>query len=271
MPNCHLRRIFCPVASSSKTRLLKLTAAMLCTLTVASTSMAPAFCQGFSFQGSVNITPPGLPAPPNLPGFPGLPQLPGLPGISISTSGGANGLPPCNLDSFVYQAGGQAEYIYGDEGVGTKPPISSFTTASRINSGIQGYNDAGLTTGHGSYMPDAWGADEFIQAPGEWGPTGAGSGAASIGAPPQMGGDGDQTQTKEAGNSAAGSGGNGLLTVPTNGDLSLVWNPPPPPSNGIIGGTGGGSDSGGSGFSIPGLNIGVGPGGVSVGVSIPGL
>jgi hypothetical protein len=78
-----------------------------------------------------------------------------------------NNLPPCNLDSFVYQAGAQADMIYGDEGVAL-PPLFGFTQASRINAGITGQNDAGLTTGHGSYMPDGVGADEFLAPPGEW-------------------------------------------------------------------------------------------------------
>ncbi len=85
-----------------------------------------------------------------------------------------NGLPPCNMDSFVYQAGAQAEMIYGDEGVTDIPPLFGFTNASRINAGITGINDVGLTTGHGSYMPSATGADEFIApATGEWSQSGA--------------------------------------------------------------------------------------------------
>src|SRR5208337_1351175 len=47
------------------------------------------------------------------------------------------------------------------------PPLYGFTQASRINTGITGARDAGLTTGHGSYMPNAWGADEFLAPPGE--------------------------------------------------------------------------------------------------------
>jgi len=85
-------------------------------------------------------------------------------------------LPPTTLDSFVYQAGGQADAIYGDEGDVDIPPIDSFTKENRINAGITGQRDAGLTTGHGSFMPDAWGADEFIAPPGEWGWSGARNG-----------------------------------------------------------------------------------------------
>lgn len=81
-------------------------------------------------------------------------------------------LPPCRMDSFVDQAGGMAELIYGDEGVGAElPPFDNFTKEHRINAGIFGIRDEGLTTGHGSLMPDAWGADEYIG--NEWGQSGA--------------------------------------------------------------------------------------------------
>jgi hypothetical protein len=83
-----------------------------------------------------------------------------------------SGLPPTNLDSFVYQSG-YNQAIYGDEGDVDIPPMNSFTKASRINAGINGQNAAGLTTGHGSFMPDAWGADEFIG--NEWDFSGVGS------------------------------------------------------------------------------------------------
>ncbi|MBS1997464.1 MAG: hypothetical protein JSS86_14185, partial [Cyanobacteria bacterium SZAS LIN-2] len=81
-----------------------------------------------------------------------------------------NGLPMCNLDSFVSQAGPMADYIYGDESVaGDKPEFNDgFTAIHRINAGIVGVRDSGLTTGHGSYMPCAGGRDEFISRGGEW-------------------------------------------------------------------------------------------------------
>jgi hypothetical protein len=72
------------------------------------------------------------------------------------------------MDSFVHQAGGAAEEIYGDEGVGGLPPLFGFSQRSRIDAGIQGIRAEGLTTGHGSVMPSAWGYDEFIAPPGEW-------------------------------------------------------------------------------------------------------
>ncbi len=88
-------------------------------------------------------------------------------------------LPPVSMDSFVQQAGGAAESIYGDEGVGGKeknggslPPIDGFGAGNRIDAGIFGMRDAGLTTGHGINMPSAWGADEHLG--GEWAQTGAG-------------------------------------------------------------------------------------------------
>lgn len=91
----------------------------------------------------------------------------------------ARRLPPVNMDSFVQQAGGAAESIYGDEGVGGKeknggslPPFDGFGAGHRIDAGIFGTRDAGLTTGHGSSMPSAWGADEYLG--GEWAQTGSG-------------------------------------------------------------------------------------------------
>lgn len=99
-----------------------------------------------------------------------------------------NGLPPVTMDSFVYEAGAHAEHIYGDEGANGLPPYEGFTKAHRINAGIMDQRDAGLTTGHGSYMPDAWGNDEFIAPPGEWSQSGyrdhtSASGFADDGAP----------------------------------------------------------------------------------------
>lgn len=83
----------------------------------------------------------------------------------------ARRLPPCTMDSFVREAGGHAEHIYGDEGSNGLPPYQGFGKAHRINAGIMDTRDAGLTTGHGSLMPDAWGKDEFLGA--EWGRSGA--------------------------------------------------------------------------------------------------
>jgi|GEM_PF-6980914 len=113
----------------------------------------------------------------------------------------SKGLPPCNLDSFVSQAGFQKEEIYGDEGVGSKPPLKGFTKASRINAGITGQRNAGLTTGHGSYLPDAWGRDEFTQAHGEWDISGAAFGSIPDEAVYEPI---DNTRTKETQGSATG-------------------------------------------------------------------
>src|ERR1700716_3034656 len=87
-----------------------------------------------------------------------------------------NGLPPCTMDSFVHEAAGEVEHIYGDEGTTGPPPYMGFNTVHRINNGIFDIRDKGLTTGHGSYLPDAWGADEFIAPPGEWSQSGANNG-----------------------------------------------------------------------------------------------
>ncbi len=93
---------------------------------------------------------------------------------NINTLPMTNGLPATNLDSFVYQAGAMADQIYGDESIQGQPEFSDgFTANHRINAGINGINSAGLTTGHGSLMPSAWGQDEFLAAPGEWCTTGA--------------------------------------------------------------------------------------------------
>jgi hypothetical protein len=72
-----------------------------------------------------------------------------------------NGLPATSMDSFVYEAGGFAELIYGDEGTSDIPPYFGFDQTHRINLGIMGTRAAGLTTGHGSLLPSAWGGDEF--------------------------------------------------------------------------------------------------------------
>lgn len=69
------------------------------------------------------------------------------------------GLPPTTLDSFVVQAGGMREVIYGDEGTGIGgilglPPQNYFLEQNRINTGI--HSDK-LTTGHkDSSLPEAW-------------------------------------------------------------------------------------------------------------------
>lgn len=90
-----------------------------------------------------------------------------------------NGLAPVMTDSFVRQAGESADLIYGDESPaagrgemnGGPPPFYGFSEAHRIESGIVGQRADGLTTGHGSYMPSAWGRDEFLGA--EWSQSGA--------------------------------------------------------------------------------------------------
>jgi hypothetical protein len=71
-----------------------------------------------------------------------------------SIAGRQFGLPQTNLDSFVAQAQGNAELIYGDEGEDGPPPYEYFTEEHRIEAGI---NNSQLTTGHASDLPEAWG------------------------------------------------------------------------------------------------------------------
>ncbi len=110
-------------------------------------------------------------------------------------------LPPVRMDSFVEQAGSSAELIYGDEGEHGLPPYYNFTREHRINSGIKDTRDSGLTTGHGSILPSAWGADEYLVPGGEWDRSGfSGDGAA----PPKPPGDklGDLTELEARGKEA---------------------------------------------------------------------
>jgi hypothetical protein len=88
-------------------------------------------------------------------------QLQALPPVT-SGAPSSNSLPPTNLDSFVKQSGGHAYHIYGDEGLDGPPPYMSFDKVHRINTGITDARDKGITTGHGSLLPDAWGKDEFL-------------------------------------------------------------------------------------------------------------
>lgn len=184
---------------------------------------------------------PGIPAPPGiditigLPGIPGIPGIPGVPGIpgmpggqpqlgdNIGVTLGLptarspranmqmrNGLPAVNTDSFVYEAGSNAEAIYGDEssryaeGEPTSP-YNGFSQAHRINTGINGQRDEGLTAGHGSYLPTAFGADEFLQPPGEWAQSGRNGGVAfAMGSSAERPGTGGGSYRKE-GTSQSGS------------------------------------------------------------------
>ncbi len=94
-----------------------------------------------------------------------------------TATGSRNGLPATTMDSFVKNAGARADAIYGDEGQGDNPPpfYEGFTARHRINAGIVGQQDAGLTTGHGSRLPDAWGRDEYLGQ--EWSQSGPNNGA----------------------------------------------------------------------------------------------
>jgi hypothetical protein len=154
--------------------------------------------------------------------------------------GGTGGrqLPPTNLDSFVTQAGGQAELIYGDEGTTGLPPLDNFKKENRIDAGIFGINDLGLTTGHGSVMPDAWGADEFLSPPGEWTQTGSKSLMAnpvSIGAAAL---DARMTNRYSAGmsNNATNNGANQFPPPEGPPPPGEEWNPYPVQTHGAFDG-----------------------------------
>ena len=112
-----------------------------------------------------------------------LTQLSVIPNSSTS-NGWRNGLPPTRLDSFVKEAKQHAAHIYGDEGTYGLPPYMGFSKVHRINTGIMDDRDQGLTTGHGSYLPDAVGGDEFHQ--NEWDLSGANGRKASDGFPDGM-------------------------------------------------------------------------------------
>jgi hypothetical protein len=75
------------------------------------------------------------------------------PGNFALRQAGRNTLPPTNLDSFVWQAGGHREHIYGDEGTDGPPPYNCFNYVHHIEIGI---NNPGLTTNHKSDAPMAW-------------------------------------------------------------------------------------------------------------------
>jgi hypothetical protein len=110
----------------------------------------------------------------------------GLGGLAqIHGRTGRNGLPVTSLDSFVLNAGGAADQIYGDEGTEGPPPFEEFTAGHRIQAGIQG-NASGLTTGHGSYLPCAWGGDEYVDGP-EFSQSAPGSGGNYWANNPQVG------------------------------------------------------------------------------------
>jgi len=143
-----------------------------------------------------------------------------------------NGLPPTTMDSFVYEAADQAEHIYGDEGVDGLPPYFGFDYVHRINNGITNQRDAGLTTGHGSYLPSAWGADEFIAPPGEMSQSGTNGGNPQLNNADAALNAADQSEAiAQAGNAndtaAYGpSPGPGWYPVVGCGNSFLGWMPP---------------------------------------------
>lgn len=78
-------------------------------------------------------------------------------------------LPATVLDSFVLQSG-LDKHIYGGEGYLEPEDLSDgFSSARRIETGIDRQSKEGLTTGHGSYLPSAWGYDQYtLPAGGEF-------------------------------------------------------------------------------------------------------
>lgn len=75
------------------------------------------------------------------------------PGNLALKSQGLKDLPPTRLDSFVRNSG-YNDRIYGDEGTEGPPPYFGFDSGSRIERGIF---SGGLSTGHRSDAPSAWG------------------------------------------------------------------------------------------------------------------
>jgi len=145
----------------------------------------------------------------------------------------SNGLPPTTMDSFVYEAKDQAEHIYGDEGTDGLPPYYGFDYVHRINNGISGQRDAGLTTGHGSYLPSAWGADEFIAPPGEMSQSGTNGGNPQLNNADASLNSEDQSEATAASGSGANnialygpSPGPGWYPVVGCGNSFLGWMPP---------------------------------------------
>ncbi|MCA9805702.1 MAG: hypothetical protein KC777_27210 [Cyanobacteria bacterium HKST-UBA02] len=82
---------------------------------------------------------------------------------------GRGDLPFNCLDSFVlntrYKQIGDFNGSHIYDGASGLPPYEDFTRVHRIKRDIQGSRDAGITTGHGSALPDAWGGDEWIEGP----------------------------------------------------------------------------------------------------------
>lgn len=72
--------------------------------------------------------------------------------LQLRNEGGTH-LPETRLDSFVYQSG-YNDHIYGDESTHGPPPYFDF---EYIEDGI---NSPGLTTGHPSDAPSAWGTPQ---------------------------------------------------------------------------------------------------------------
>lgn len=184
------------------------------------------------------------------------------------TFGGGAGLPPTRLDSFVKESGGLAFQIYGDEGTTSYPPLFGFNRVNRIDSGIQGQRNSGLTTGHESVLPSAWGWPSESSMSGDHGrnpgskpgyPLDPGNGL------PGATSGGGGYDPSQGGFPGSGGYGGGTCCPPNNGG----WGPP--------GGGSGWGVSGGGSYRIPGVgsvggNVNVNGDGIgtSGGIRVPG-
>lgn len=181
----------------------------------------------------------------------------------VSGPRGRNGLPPTNLDSFVFEAGGHAWHIYGDEGTYSIPPFMEFSPIHRIERGIMGPRAAGLTTQHGSPLPPAWGGDEFVKTEGfsQSGASYQQTNPMMLMTPPDIGalqqnlggnsfgfntGNGVTGNVNPGGVSGTFSNGNGVFSGSTNGNGAIF--------SGNVGGVRGtfNTNTGGGRVNVPG-------------------
>ncbi len=83
---------------------------------------------------------------------------PAIPGASRR-----NGLPDTRLDGLVNPSDARSEIVFGGEGNTGPPPVNGFEMQNRIGPTL----NPGLSTGHGSYLPSAQGAEgEFSHSGG---------------------------------------------------------------------------------------------------------
>jgi hypothetical protein len=117
---------------------------------------------------TTNLTYAGAPASSNLTGTQATVTLPTGFGQLANVPGG---LPETRLDSLVKDSG-YSDLIYGDEGTDGPPPYYGFTDEHYIYHGMSA--DTGLTTGHATVLPTAWGwTNTMSNGPGVAGDFGA--------------------------------------------------------------------------------------------------